>query len=59
MRHEHRIRPRFQGRGRTDIDLQYDALTEAGVTKEAIYEDRASGKKDDRPGLAACLEALR
>ena len=42
-----------------NIDLQYDALTEAGVTKEAIYEDRASGKKDDRPGLAACLEALR
>ncbi len=33
-----------------NTDLQYDALTEAGVTREAIYEDRASGKKDDRPG---------
>ena len=42
-----------------NIDLQYDALTEAGVAKESIYEDRASGKKDDRPGLAACLKALR
>ena len=27
--------------------------------KEVIYEDRASGKKDSRPGLAACLKALR
>ena len=42
-----------------NTDLQYDALTEAGVSREAIYEDRASGKKDDRPGLAACLKALR
>ena len=42
-----------------NLDLQYDALTEAGVAREAIYEDRASGKKDDRPGLAACLKALR
>ena len=42
-----------------NTDLQYDALTEAGVTRESIYEDRASGKKDDRPGLAACLKALR
>ena len=42
-----------------NIDLQYDALTEAGVAKEAIYEDRASGKKDDRLGLTACLKALR
>lgn len=24
-----------------------------------IYEDSASGKKDDRPGLTACLKALR
>ena len=41
-----------------NTDLQYDALTEAGVTRESIYEDRASGKKDDRPGLGACLKAL-
>ncbi len=42
-----------------NLDLQYDALTEAGVARASIYEDRASGKKDDRPGLAACLKALR
>ena len=42
-----------------NLDLQYDALTKAGVDKEFIYEDRASGKKDSRPGLDACLKALR
>ena len=43
-----------------NLDLQYDALTKAdGVAREFIYEDRASGKKDSRPGLDACLKALR
>jgi len=32
---------------------------EAGVAPEQVYEDTASGKRDDRPGLAACLKALR
>ena len=45
--------------GAQNLDLQYDALTAAGVDKEVIYEDRASGKKDSRPGLEACLKALR
>ncbi|NTF83622.1 recombinase family protein [Rhizobium rhizogenes] len=40
-------------------DLQRDALTQAGVEVGNIYEDAASGKKEDRPGLAACLKALR
>lgn len=40
-------------------DLQRDALTKAGIDAEKVYEDSASGKKDDRPGLAACLKALR
>lgn len=40
-------------------DLQYDALIAAGVEAEAIYEDRASGKREDRVGLANCLKALR
>lgn len=31
----------------------------AGVTKKRMYEDQASGRKDDRPGLEACLKALR
>ena len=42
-----------------NLDLQHDALTKAGVDRKAIYEDRASGKKDSRPGLDACLKALR
>lgn len=45
--------------GRQSTALQRDALTAAGVAGERIYEDRASGKRDDRPGLAACLQALR
>jgi DNA invertase Pin-like site-specific DNA recombinase len=40
-------------------DLQRDALKAAGVTTRHIYEDIASGKRDDRPGLTACLKALR
>jgi DNA invertase Pin-like site-specific DNA recombinase len=41
------------------LDLQRDALIAAGVTPERIYEDLASGRKDDRPGLVACLKALQ
>ena len=41
------------------LDLQRDALRKAGVTKKRIYEDKASGKRDDRPNLAACIKALR
>jgi DNA invertase Pin-like site-specific DNA recombinase len=40
-------------------DLQRDALLAAGINPKHIYEDTASGKRDDRPGLAACLKALR
>ena len=41
------------------LDLQRDALIAAGVERFHLYEDQASGKKDDRPGLEACLKALR
>jgi DNA invertase Pin-like site-specific DNA recombinase len=41
------------------LDLQRDALLGAGVSERHLYSDTASGKKDDRPGLAACLQALR
>jgi len=41
------------------LDLQRDALIAAGVEPERLYEDHASGKRDDRPGLEACLKALR
>jgi DNA invertase Pin-like site-specific DNA recombinase len=45
--------------GSQTLDLQRDALTAAGVDPAHIYEDKASGKKDDRPGLENCLKALR
>ena len=45
--------------GSQSLDLQRDALAAAGVAPERIYEDRASGARDDRPGLEACLRALR
>ncbi len=41
------------------LDLQRDALLAAGVEARHLYEDHASGKRDDRPGLEACLKALR
>ena len=41
------------------LDLQRDALLAAGVETGHLYEDHASGKRDDRPGLAACLKTLR
>lgn len=40
-------------------DLQRDALLVAGVDPQHIYEDTTSGKRDERPGLAACIKALR
>jgi DNA invertase Pin-like site-specific DNA recombinase len=45
--------------GSQTTDLQHDALVEAGVVANHIYEDRASGKLDARPGLDAALKALR
>jgi DNA invertase Pin-like site-specific DNA recombinase len=45
--------------GSQSLDLQLDALRAAGVQQDQIYEDRASGSRDDRPGLEACLRALR
>ncbi|TQC95287.1 recombinase family protein [Moraxellaceae bacterium AER2_44_116] len=41
------------------LDLQRDALIAAGVATEHLYEDFASGTKDERDGLNACLKALR
>src|ERR1700682_3661909 len=41
------------------LDLQRDALIAAGVTERHIYSDAASGTKDERPGLASCLQSLR
>lgn len=40
-------------------DLQLDALFKEGVRENNIYHDKASGAKDDRPGLESCLKACR
>ncbi|EKC1488477.1 recombinase family protein, partial [Pseudomonas aeruginosa] len=45
--------------GSQSTNLQRDALIAAGVSLAHLYEDLASGRRDDRPGLAACLKALR
>ena len=45
--------------GSQSLDLQRDALLSEGVESDKIYEDLASGRKDDRPGLRACLKALQ
>lgn len=45
--------------GSQSTDLQRDALLAAGVPEAQIYQDRASGKNEDRPGLTHCLKALR
>jgi DNA invertase Pin-like site-specific DNA recombinase len=45
--------------GSQALDLQRDALLASGVAPDRLYEDLASGRHDARPGLAACLKALR
>ena len=45
--------------GSQATDLQRDALIAAGVDPVHLYEDQASGMREDRPGLTSCLKALR
>jgi DNA invertase Pin-like site-specific DNA recombinase len=45
--------------GSQTLAPQLDAMIAAGVETKRIYEDLASGRKDDRPGLNACLKALQ
>jgi hypothetical protein len=42
-----------------DLSLQIDALTKQGIPATAIFMDKLSGAKVDRPGLAKCPTTLR
>ena len=44
---------------RQSTDLQRDALLAAGVDVRHLFQDHASGARDDRPGLAQALEYLQ
>ena len=44
---------------RQSTALQRDALIAAGVHSHHLFEDKASGARDDRPGLKACLDFLK
>jgi DNA invertase Pin-like site-specific DNA recombinase len=41
-----------------NLDLQIDALVQAGCLKIDIYKDKVSGAKKERPGLDDCLAHL-
>ena len=45
-------------KGEQNLNLQRDALREAGCDAKLIFVDKVSGAKGDRPGLDACLAAL-
>jgi DNA invertase Pin-like site-specific DNA recombinase len=45
--------------GSQTVELQRDALLAAGIDAANLYDDHASGRRDDRPGLASCLKALQ
>ena len=53
-----RLRHRLIGYARVSkadgSHLQRDALRAAGVDAVNVYQDFASGVRDDRPGLAPC-----
>jgi DNA invertase Pin-like site-specific DNA recombinase len=41
------------------LDLQRDALLAVGVDERHLFEDRASGGRGDRAGLAKALAFVR
>jgi hypothetical protein len=45
-------------RERQLFDLQHDALLKAGIKPERIYQDRGSGKREDRPPPDGSLRPL-
>lgn len=47
------------GTDRQNTNLQRDALLASGVDSRHLFEDKASGVKDDRPGLAQVLSFVQ
>ena len=45
--------------GSQSLDLQRDALREADVRDDAIYEDQASGQREDRMDVAEARRRMR
>ena len=45
--------------GSQTLSPQRDAMLQAGVEPERIYQDLASGRHDARPSLQSCLKALQ
>jgi len=41
------------------LDLQYDALIQAGIDPRNIYQDKASGAGDNPEGLEKALDFLQ
>lgn len=41
------------------LDLQYDALIQEGVDSRHIFQDKASGARDNREGLQQALDYLK
>ncbi len=42
-----------------ELNLQLDALKQAGCKKQHIFTDQISGSKVERPGLTECLKELK
>ncbi|WP_425411949.1 recombinase family protein [Magnetospirillum moscoviense] len=57
--HAGRLHARFLRQRPSDTGLQRDALIAAGVDARHLFEDKASGARDDRPGLKSCLDFLK
>ncbi len=41
------------------LDLQYDALIQGGIDLRNIYQDKASGVRDNRKGLEKAIDFLK
>ncbi len=42
-----------------NLDLQYDAFDQAGINRDYVFSDKASGRTTKRPGLQRVLRVMR